>query len=276
MKARLPIGEITESFGEAFVEALDRLVDNGCQEMILEINSDGGDFYTAVRIVNALLNSGASVTALIDGLASSSASYIAAWCDAAFARPGSGILLHHASASVSGQTAAELDILAEEVRNVDRLMADAYARKSGLSDARVRALMARGDVLSAEEALKLKLIDGVLSWDEVDPPDPGDGLDSDVTRNEDAASPAAGRQHVSASTQPLVVAAATRARAMEVRRETAALFAAMPIEKRRALAMRLLSAGPRFVRFGGGIFSRAALDAGLFRIPARPGSRSTR
>jgi len=250
MKARLPIqGDITEGLGDAFVEALDRLIANGCQDLIVEINSIGGDFYAAMRIANALLESDASVTALIDGQASSSASYIAAWCDAAYARPDAVVFLHTASATASKLTAVELDQRADEVRNADRLMVDAYARKSGLSDARVRALMARADVLSAEEALELKLIDGILPWDEVDPPDPCDGPESSVTEGEDSPSPspAPDRPHVSAaSTQPPIVSAATRARAMEVRRQTAALFAAVPIGKRRALAMNLLTAGPRF------------------------------
>src|SRR5207245_527197 len=99
---------------------------------------------------------------------------------------------------------------------------------------------------------------------------------------EDAATPAPGRPHVSAaSTKPPVVSAATRARAMEVRRQTTALFAAVPIEKRRALAMHLLTAGPRF---GSPIFSPAMLGvmvgdmlgAGSARIPSRSISRSTR
>ena len=280
MKARLPIcGSITENFGEAFLEALDGLVADGVQDLIVEIDSVGGDFYTAVRIVNALLESGVSTTALIDGLASSSASYIAAWCDAAYARPGSTMLLHNANATVSGQTAAELDHVAEEVRNVDRLMVDAYCRRSGLSDARVRRLMASADVLSAEEALKLKLIDGILDWDEVDPPDPVDDLDSDVTGDEDAATP--DPRVTASSTRASAVSADSRAWAMEVRRQTAALFAAVPIGKRRALAMHLLAAGPRF---GSAVFSPAMLGVmvgdmlggGSVRIPGRSISRSTR
>ena len=53
------------------------------------------------------------------------------------------MLLHHANLSVEHRTAAELDECAEAVRDADRMVADAYCRKTGLSSARVRALMAR-------------------------------------------------------------------------------------------------------------------------------------
>jgi ATP-dependent protease ClpP protease subunit len=211
MKSRLPIaGQICKGLDVAYAEALEKLVNNGCDELILEIDSQGGDLNVAARIVKSILASQLPVTALIENYAASAATYIAACCDQTFARPGATMLLHSVSMSASVSRNAEaLDRLAAIARSTDEVVIAAYCHKTGLSAARVRSLMARGEqgeVLSLEEALDLGFVDGVLEWDVLDPPTPSE---REATDEETVSEPSASRPRASASPERLDYAALT-------------------------------------------------------------------
>jgi ATP-dependent protease ClpP protease subunit len=65
-------GDITEDSGRAIIEAIAKA---GAGEIILAVNSGGGDVFTAVSVYNAIRRHG-RVVARIDGIAASAASLV--------------------------------------------------------------------------------------------------------------------------------------------------------------------------------------------------------
>jgi ATP-dependent protease ClpP protease subunit len=203
-KGRLPIsGHIARGHDEAFDDALRHLVNNDCDELVLDIDSPGGDLNVAARIVKSILASGLPTTAILEYCASA-ASYIACAVDQTFARPGARLLLHNVSLSASThRNAAALDRMADLARSTDDLIVAVYCRKTGLSAARVRALMARGEqgeVLELDEAIELGFVDGVLEWDVLDPPTP---IEREEAADEESAVSEPSRPRPRASAAPV-------------------------------------------------------------------------
>src|SRR4249920_3463296 len=79
-----------------FLSSLTALGDD-ISNIALHINSPGGDVFDGVAIHNAIKNHKATVTAHVDGIAASIASYIAMAADKIIMPANSFLLLHNAS-----------------------------------------------------------------------------------------------------------------------------------------------------------------------------------
>ena len=80
------------STGE-FGAVLDALPDS-VEQIVLRINSPGGEVFEGVAILNMLRAHKAKVTAVVDGLAASAASVIAAGADETVMSPGTQMMIH--------------------------------------------------------------------------------------------------------------------------------------------------------------------------------------
>ena len=83
---------------------LDALPDSVTQ-IILRINSPGGHVFEGISIKNLLRAHKAKVTAVVDGLAASAASVIAAGADETVMSPGTQMMIHCTSTIVWGNAA---------------------------------------------------------------------------------------------------------------------------------------------------------------------------
>lgn len=94
----------------------------------LRINSPGGDVWDGIAIYNALCNHPASVTSYVDGIAASSASFIAqAGGKVVVAR--NGIMIIHDAEGVCIGNAAEMTEMAELLDRTSNNIADIYAQR---------------------------------------------------------------------------------------------------------------------------------------------------
>lgn len=112
-----------------FAKALDAL-DADTSEIRLLINSPGGEVWEGLAILNALRAHPAHVVAVVEGIAASSASFIAAGVDECVMMPNSEMFIHNAWGLCVGNS-ADMERMARDLSGEDRNIAAIYAAKSG-------------------------------------------------------------------------------------------------------------------------------------------------
>lgn len=136
---------------------LDALPDEVTQ-IILRINSPGGEVFEGVSILNMLRAHKASVTAVVDGLAASAASVIAAGCDDVVMSPGTQMMIHSPSTIVWGD-AADMRKTADILDGVEASLIEIYTAKAGEKD--WTTLLADETWLTAAAAVEMGLADRI-------------------------------------------------------------------------------------------------------------------
>lgn len=142
-----------------FAAALDGLPAN-VEEIRLHLNSPGGDVFDGIAIVNALRAQKARVVAIVDGIAASAASFIAASADETIMAANSELMIHDAWGLVVGN-ASEMQAMADQLNHISDNIASIYAAKAGTGVDVWRAAMAAETWYSAEEAVAAGLADSV-------------------------------------------------------------------------------------------------------------------
>lgn len=133
----------------------------GARDVIVNINSPGGDFFEGVAIYNLLRGHKAKVTVQIMGLAASAASVIAMAGDEILMGDGSFLMIHNAWAVAVGN---RHDMLAasEQLAPFDAAMAEVYSARSGMSVKAAAAMMDSETWLGATQAVKDGLATGMI------------------------------------------------------------------------------------------------------------------
>lgn len=127
-------------------------------EIVLRINSPGGEVWEAMAILNMLGAHRARVVAVVDGLAASAASFIAASCDETVMSPGSQMMIHSPH-SISWGNAAEMRKTALFLDTLEESMVEVYTAKAGEQD--WASLLAEETWLTAAATVELGLADRV-------------------------------------------------------------------------------------------------------------------
>ena len=157
--------EIGKSWwGEETVSAksfLDELSGLGEVDQIdLRINSPGGDVFDGVAIHNAIKNHKANVTAYVDGLAASAASFIAMAANK-IVMPANSFMLIHGASGLSFGNADDMRAVADDLDRIDKSLTATYAARSKSSTAKVKALMKEDRLMDASEAKEWGFADEV-------------------------------------------------------------------------------------------------------------------
>jgi ATP-dependent protease ClpP protease subunit len=126
--------------------------------LILRINSPGGEVFEAVSILNMLRAHKASVTAVVDGLAASAASVIAAGADETVMSPGTQMMIHSPWNIVMGN-AGDLRKQADVLDGLELSLVEIYTAKAGEKD--WAALLAADTWMTAAETVEAGLADRV-------------------------------------------------------------------------------------------------------------------
>jgi ATP-dependent Clp endopeptidase proteolytic subunit ClpP len=135
-------------------------LDPSVAELKLHINSPGGEVFEGLAIMNLFRQHPAKVTAVVDGLAASAASFIAASADEVVMSPNSELMIHDAWGLGLGN-AADMRARADELDHLSNNIASVYAAKAGGSAADWREPMIAETWYSAEEAVAAGLADRV-------------------------------------------------------------------------------------------------------------------
>lgn len=131
------------------------------EDITVRVNSPGGDVYDGLAIMNALIAHPGAITAVVEGLAASAASFIAVGgADRVVVRPTAEIMIHDAMSFVGGNADEMLRAITDLERISDNL-ASIYATKAGGEASEWRALMKAETWYSAQEAVDIGLADTV-------------------------------------------------------------------------------------------------------------------
>nr|DAW59011.1 MAG TPA: Putative ATP dependent Clp protease [Caudoviricetes sp.] len=172
-------GEISDEtwFGDEITPAIFRKELHAAQDdIILWINSPGGDCYAAAQIYNMLMEYKGNVNVKIDGIAASAASVVAMAGTTVEMSP-LGMLMIHNPMTVSIGDTHEMERTITFLAEIKESIINAYELKTGLSRAKISRLMDAETWMSAKKAVELGFADSVLYVDAQRPlTDTADGL----------------------------------------------------------------------------------------------------
>ena len=131
------------------------------EPVMVRINSGGGDVYEGIAMLNALRGYAGEVTAVIESIAASAASFIAVGIGGkVIARPNAEVMIHKAWTMLAGN-ADEIDKAKADLARQDVKIAGIYAGKAGGELDDWLALMSAETWYTADEAQASGLVDEV-------------------------------------------------------------------------------------------------------------------
>ncbi|MEP1372526.1 MAG: head maturation protease, ClpP-related [Sulfitobacter pontiacus] len=139
----------------------------GAQDVVVNINSPGGDFFEGLAIYNLLRDHPHKVTVKVLGMAASAASIIAmAGDEIQIAR--AGFLMIHNTQVVAAGDRNTMREIADWQETMDSVLADIYAYRVGIDRADVSAMLDAEEWFSGTRAVEAKFADKLLDSDQVE------------------------------------------------------------------------------------------------------------
>lgn len=142
-----------------FRQALEETGQGG--PVTVRINSSGGDVFAASAIRSMLVDYPGRVTARIDGLCASAATFVALGADHVRMQDTAFFMIHDPSAMVWGSI-EEVKAGLEMLKTVKAGILSAYQDKTGLDAERLGRMMTAETWLTAQEAQELGFVDEVI------------------------------------------------------------------------------------------------------------------
>jgi len=134
------------------------------KEMIMYINSPGGEVTAALAIYDTMQFVKSPVSTICIGLAASAAAVIlsAGTKGKRFALPNSEIMIHQVSMEGVGGQASEIEITAKEILKLKARLNDVLVKHTGQNIKKIEKDTDRDYFMSADEAKKYGLIDEII------------------------------------------------------------------------------------------------------------------
>ena len=136
----------------------------GTGDIVLWVNSPGGDCVAASQIYTMLMEYKGNVTVKIDGIAASAASVIAMAGTEVLMAPTSLLMLHNPLTVAIGDS-EEMQKAIAMLDEVKESIINAYALKTGLSRLKISNFMDAETWLNAQKAIELGFADSMLTRD---------------------------------------------------------------------------------------------------------------
>ena len=136
----------------------------GTGDIVIFINSPGGDCVAASQIYTMLMEYKSRVTVKIDGIAASAASVIAMAGTEVLMAPTSLLMIHNPLTVAIGDT-EEMQKAIAMLDEVKESIINAYALKTGLSRLKISNFMDAETWLNAQKAIELGFADSMLTRD---------------------------------------------------------------------------------------------------------------
>ena len=134
---------------------------SGDGDVVIYLNSPGGDCIAASQIYTMLMDYPGSVTIKIDGIAASAASVIAMAGTTVLMAP-TGLMMIHNPMTIAMGSKAEMEKAISMLEEVKESIINAYELKTGLSRAKLSHLMDCETWMNARRAIELGFADGIL------------------------------------------------------------------------------------------------------------------
>lgn len=174
-----PIGD--DYFGEGVtakrIGAALRSIGDG--DVVVNINSPGGDYFEGLAIYNVLREHPGKVTCRVLGLAASAASVIAMAGDEIQVARAGFLMIHNTWVLAAGDRHAFREV-ADWLEPFDMAAVDIYTARSGLSDAQIVQMLDRETWIGGQACVDQGFADSLLPSDEVEN-DVQNGLSTSVS-----------------------------------------------------------------------------------------------
>ena len=136
----------------------------GSGDVVIWVNSPGGDCVAASQIYTMLMEYKGRVTVKIDGIAASAASVIAMAGTEVLMAPTSLLMIHNPLTVAIGDS-EEMQKAIAMLDEVKESIINAYELKTGMSRAKLAHLMDAETWMNAQKAIELGFVDGILTRD---------------------------------------------------------------------------------------------------------------
>lgn len=136
----------------------------GGEDVQLHINSGGGDCFAANSMAEVIRTYKGKVTALIEGLAASAASYFALTADVVEIAPSALLMIHNPWGVCQGES-ADMRKVADMLDVVKETIVAQYMSKTGMPEKTIAKYMDNETWFSAQEAIKLGFCDAYTEQD---------------------------------------------------------------------------------------------------------------
>ena len=136
----------------------------GTGDVVIWVNSPGGDCVAASQIYTMLMEYKGRVTVKIDGIAASAASVIAMAGTEVLMAPTSLLMIHNPLTVAIGDS-EEMQKAIAMLDEVKESIINAYELKTGISRAKIAHLMDAETWMNAQKAIELGFADGILTRD---------------------------------------------------------------------------------------------------------------
>jgi ATP-dependent Clp protease, protease subunit len=138
----------------------------GDRDVVVNINSPGGNYFEGLAIYNTLREHKAKVTVKILGVAASAASVIAMAADEVQIARAGFLMIHNAWVVAEGDR-HQLREVADFLEPFDAAAVDIYVARSGMDAGEVAKMLDRETWIGGAEAVEKGLADALLSSDEI-------------------------------------------------------------------------------------------------------------
>ena len=136
----------------------------GMGDVVIWVNSPGGDCVAASQIYTMLMEYKGRVTVKIDGIAASAASVIAMAGTEVLMSPTALLMIHNPLTVAIGDS-EEMQKAIAMLDEVKESIINAYELKTGISRAKIAHLMDAETWMNAQKAIELGFADGILTRD---------------------------------------------------------------------------------------------------------------
>lgn len=128
------------------------------KQILVRINSPGGDVFAAIAISGMLRDHPAEIIAKVDGLCASAASVIMVNCDKVRVSAESLVMIHEPTWDCQG-TAEDMDKAAAVLRKATGNIIETYARRTGIDKAELAQMLKDETWMNGTEAVEKKFAD---------------------------------------------------------------------------------------------------------------------
>ncbi len=150
---------------DGFLDDLNKI--QNAQNVTVQINSVGGDLYTAIGIANRLKELAGNTVAIIDGIAASAATVIAMGCNTIRAYSGSLFMVHEALTTLCGAYNHKALMEADKrLQAANAAAAEMYDAKTKLGVDKIRSIMAKESWMTGKAAKADGWIDEVIDGED--------------------------------------------------------------------------------------------------------------
>ncbi|RJE81753.1 Clp protease ClpP [Paracoccus sp. JM45] len=158
------IGETWDGYGVTGRRIGALLRNAGDRDVVVNINSPGGDVFEGLAVYNMLRGHKGDVTVRVVGLAASAASVIAMAGDRIEIARAGFLMIHNTWVFAVGDR-HDLGTVAGQLGAFDDVMAELYAVRSGIDAAEISQMMDRATWISGRAAIDQGFADDLLSAD---------------------------------------------------------------------------------------------------------------